>query len=60
MSNLYQIESDHQLELAYANLSEEEKRSLSKDQLDALVFEAFIATCRAVFNLPLNELRGAQ
>ena len=51
---------DTQLKAMLASLSEVEELSLTKDQYDAMVFEAFIAGARAVCSLPLDELRGAQ
>lgn len=51
---------DTQLKMMLSSLSGEEELHLTKEQYEAMVFEAFIAGARAVCSLPLNELRGAQ
>ncbi|RRW64342.1 hypothetical protein EGJ53_15830 [Pseudomonas fluorescens] len=52
--------ADTQLKMMFASLIEDEELCLTKDQYDAMVFEAFIAGARAVCSLPLDELSGAQ
>lgn len=51
---------DTQLKMMLSSLSGEEELHLTKEQYEAMVFEAFIAGARGVCSLPLNELRGAQ
>lgn len=51
---------DNQLEMMLASLSEVEKLSLTNEQHEAMVFEAFIAGARTVCSLPLSEFGGAE
>lgn len=51
---------DTQLKMVFASLIEDEELSFTKDQYDAMVFEAFISGARAVCSLPLDELGGAK
>lgn len=56
MKSLYQQESDKQMEMAWAKMDLQAKLFLTNAQYNDTVFDAFIATCRVVFNLPFSEL----